>query len=127
MHDEIDNDVRDNVGYIVKVLAWVAVAVIVLITFARIIRSSDYSYSKTETHTVQMMLVKVDPPKHFNIVLQHMDTKRVTGELYVSKHCNRWREMEKNIGVVYNVTYDVYRNKNWDSYADYHVSGFCPR
>lgn len=60
---------------------------------------------KSETRTFR--LVGVDPPKHFYIDIKDVETEEVTNYVYVSKHCNSWRETAV-VGKAYQVVVETY-------------------
>lgn len=71
-------------------------------------------YDKEEWREYE--LLSLDPPKHFYIYLQDVKTKKIYSHVYVSKHCNNYRNL--TIGKVYTLK-RVYWTIEGKEYADF--------
>jgi hypothetical protein len=71
---------------------------------------------------VTYKIVDVKRPKHFRVSLQD-NNGRIFKNLSVSKHCNRWREVQ--VGSMINLTTDVMKlgDERW---IDIHARSICP-
>lgn len=71
----------------------------------------DYSehikLGKSEVRNFE--LLKVNPPKHFYVDIKDLETGEIKVKVYVSKHCNSWRETAI-VGRVYQIVVETYRD-----------------
>ncbi len=56
-------------------------------------------YVRGELETVDStyrdyVVVSINQPKHFHVDLRDVKTGKVYTHIYVSKHCNKWRELQ---------------------------------
>lgn len=73
----------------------------------------------TETYTLEAL----DPPKHVYADLLRHDGVRLK-HVYVSKHCNRWRELK--MGSVFALPTLVYERADGTRYAKVEARSVCP-
>lgn len=69
-------------------------------------------------------LLEMRPPKHFYVSIEDVETKQTFDSVYVSKHCNTYRN--NKLGDEYNLTVMNYRqgDKQWYKFVDLYAS-FC--
>jgi len=54
-------------------------------------------------------IIGIDPPKHFYVDIQDVETKEIYKHQYVSKHCNSYQKLK--IGSVWNFQEIVYKGE----------------
>lgn len=74
----------------------------------------DIVYDKVETR--EYILTQLDEPKHFYVYLTDVKTGKKYDYVYVSKHCNDWRELQ--IGKIYKLE-RVYWTDGGREYSDF--------
>lgn len=62
----------------------------------------------------QYELIHLDPPKHVYIDIKDVKTGVVWKRLYVSKHCNQWRNIPA--GSIWGFELVTYQNKDGSAY-----------
>lgn len=75
--------------------------------------------SETKTFTIEAL----DPPKHVYADLRD-DKGTFFKRVYVSKHCNRWKEIKIGSSIVLTVNHYALAEKRWSEINAYPV---CPR
>lgn len=73
------------------------------------IRTQPITKTNHGTKYERFKLLSLNPPKHFRVKLQHIQTGRVY-EIGVSKHCDQWRDNE--VGDEYNIAVARYSYSN---------------
>lgn len=79
----------------------------------------------TTVETREYIVSNIKRPKHFRVDL----TDAVTGQVYrdksISKHCNRWREVEDGSHFYLPTTLDRYEDNTYYFHID--ARSICPR
>lgn len=81
-------------------------------------------YSVESQSFKKYTIIGINRPKHFRVALQD-ESGRVFQSVSVSKHCNRWREVQLGSVVILNTV--IMTNKDGtDRWIDIEASSVCP-
>lgn len=58
------------------------------------------NYENYDKKVVNMRILSVDPPKHVYVDLVNEQTGEIWNHVYVSKHCNNWRNIPPEAKIV---------------------------
>lgn len=90
------------------VLAFGALGYVYYSWYAQLVEDAKHiRLEKSETRAFQ--LVEVNPPKHFYVDIKDVETGATNTDVYVSKHCNSWRETAV-VGNTYRIVVEKYRD-----------------
>ena len=79
-----------------------------------------------ETTQQTFEVTHVDPPKRFRVTLRNVDTGQVFEDVYVSKHCSRWREVP--VGTELTLSVSTYRTSASETFQRIDTPyTICPR
>lgn len=69
-------------------------------------------------------LMNMNPPKHFYVTFQDVETKQMYERLYVSQHCNSYAT--NRLGDEYNLSFTTYKqgNSTWIAFTNLYAA-FC--
>ncbi len=74
-------------------------------------KSYNYKHNSVIIGSIEdkYKILEIDPPKHFDVKIQHLRTGFVYYEIGNRKHCNSWRTGPK-VGEIITITTTIYKD-----------------
>lgn len=114
-----------TVPVVVGVMLVAAIAAYMLIRTPAVSTPPPPPPVEVGTRVHRFVLVSIDPPKHVYATLRDVATGAAYERVYVSKHCNAWRDNE--IGAEYNLSVKVWQRADGTQYYSFNnlYSALC--
>lgn len=97
-----------TVGVVIIILLWGLVGYLGYSTYTQSVEDAKHiRLEKSESRNFQ--LAGVRPPKHFYVDLKDVETGVTDVQVYVSKHCNSWKQTAV-VGKMYRIVVETYRD-----------------